>query len=116
MQNDREARQALDALLEDIEAERRRNQDAVFVAGALCGGELVCAVGGADCDRQGVTAGAGNELLDLFRAGVALVAGLDADLVLNAGQGAQLGLDDNAVCMRILNDLLGQLALTTELR
>ena len=108
VQNDREAGQTLDALFEYVEAERRRNEDALFVAGALRSSELVRAVGGADGDGEGVTAGAGNELLDLFGVGVALVTGLNADLVLNAGQGAQLSLDNNAVRMRILNDLLGQ--------
>ena len=70
MQNDREARQTLGDFVQNVEAQRRRNEDALFVAGALLGLELVSAVGGADGDGQGVNAGLGDELLDLFGTGV----------------------------------------------
>ena len=33
MQNDREARQTLDALFQNVETQRRRNEDAFFIAG-----------------------------------------------------------------------------------
>ena len=49
----------------------------------------------------------GDELLDLFGTGVGGVLGGDLDLVLDAGQSAQLGLDDHAVVVGILNDLAG---------
>ena len=58
VQHDREARDALLDLLEDVEAERRRHEHAVGVARALRGLELVGAVRGADRDGQRVDAGA----------------------------------------------------------
>ncbi len=65
-------------------------------------------MGGADCDGQGVDAGAGHELLDLLGTGVGGILGRNIDLVLNAGQGAQLAFDHDAVVMGVLDDLLGQ--------
>ena len=41
--------------------------------------------------------------------GVGGILGGDLHLVLNAGQRTQLGLNDDAVVMRILNDLAGDL-------
>ena len=105
MENDREAGQTLGDLFEDVEAQGRRNEDALLVAGALGSRELVSAVAGADGDGQGVAAGLGDELLDLFRTGVGGSMRRDLDLVLDAGEGAQLGLDDDAVVMRVLDDL-----------
>ena len=107
MQNDREAGQTLGDLFEHVEAEGRRDQNALFVAGALGSGELVCAVAGADGDGQRVAAGLGDELLDLFRTGVGGSVRRDLDFVLDAGQRAQLGLDDDAVVMGVLDDLAG---------
>ena len=66
VQYDREARQTLGNFLKYVETQRRRNQNALLVAGALIRGELVSAVRGADCDSQRVTAGAGYELLNLY--------------------------------------------------
>ena len=63
-------------------------------------------MGGTDGDGQGINTGLGDELLDLFGTGVG--ADRVADLVLDAGQGAQLALDDHAVVMGILDDLAGQ--------
>ena len=97
VQDYREAGQVLFNGLEHVEAELRLG----------AGLELVGAVAGADGDGQGVAAGARDELLDLFGAGVGGVAFLDLDLVLNAGQGAQLSLDDDAVVVGVLDDLLG---------
>ena len=65
-------------------------------------------MGGADCDGQGVDAGAGHELLNLLGTGVGSVVRVYIDLVLDAGQGAQLAFDHNAVVMGVLDDLLGQ--------
>ena len=108
VQNDREARQTLDALFQYVETQRRRNQNAVLVASALLRSELVCAMGSTDSDCQRVTTGAGNEFLYFFRMGVALVARLNNNFVLDASQSAQLSLDNYAVVMCVLNNLLGQ--------
>ena len=106
MQNDREAGQTAGDLFEDVEAQGRRNENTVSIAGALLGLELVSAVAGADGDGQRVAAGLGDELLDLFGAGVGgLVCG-DLHVVLDTGERAQLGLDDHAVVMGVLDDLL----------
>ena len=39
---------------------------------------------------------------------IAFIASFYNNFILNAGQGAQLSLDNNAVCMRVFNNLLGQ--------
>ena len=67
MQNDGEAGQLGDDLLQDVEAQ----------LGVGAGLELVSAVGGADGDGQGVTAGTGNELLDFLGTGVVSVVSVD---------------------------------------
>ena len=105
VQHDGEAGQAAGDLLQNVEAQGRRNQNALLVAGALVSGELVGAVAGADGDGQRVAAGLGDELLHLFGMGVGGVVGGDLDVVLDAGQSAQLGLDDDAVVVSVLNDL-----------
>ena len=112
MQNDGEAGQTLDNFFQNVEAEGRRNQDAFFIAGALFGLELVCAVAGADGDGKAVAAGLCNELFDFFRTGV----GTDsmADFVFDAGQSAELSFDNNAVVVCVLNDLLGDLDVLLE--
>ena len=114
VQNDREARQTLGNFLEYVETQRRRNEDALLVAGALLRGELVSAVGGADCDSQGVTAGAGYELLNLFRMGVGGILRGNLYVILNAGQSAELSLNNNAVSVSVLYDLLGLLDVLVE--
>ena len=114
MQNDREARQTLGNFLEYVETQRRRNEDALLVAGALLRGELVSAVGGADCDSQGVTAGAGYELLNLFRMGVGGILSGNLYVILYASEGAELSLNNNAVCVSVLYDLLGLLNVLVE--
>ncbi len=75
--------------------------------GLGAGLELVSAVAGADGDGQGVAAGLLNKFLHLLRAGVGGILGGDLHVVLNAGEGAQLGLYDDAVVMGILHHLLG---------
>ena len=107
MEHDGEAGQALGDLLQHIEAQGRRDQDALLVAGALGRGELIGAVAGADGDGQGVAAGSGHELLHLLGAGVGGILGGDLHIVLHAGQGAQLRLDHHAVVVGVLDDLLG---------
>ena len=108
VQHDGESGQTLDALMQHVETQRGRHQDAIGVAGALGGLELVGAVRGADGDGQRVAAGAGDELLHLFGVGVALLAVLHSDLILHAGQSAQLRLDHHAVIVGVLHDLAGQ--------
>ncbi len=107
MQHDGETRQTLGDLFQNVEAQSGGDQDALLVDGALLGGELVSAVRGADGNGQGVTAGAGHELFDFLGTGIGGSLSGDIDLVLNASQGAQLSLNDNAVVVCILNDLLG---------
>ena len=114
MQNDGEAGQTLGDLFQNVEAQSGGNQDALLVQGALLGGELVSAVGGADGDGQGVTAGTGHELFDLLGTGVGGSLSGDIDLVLDAGQGAQLSLNHNTVIVSVLNDLLGDLDVLLE--
>ncbi len=114
MEHDGEAGQALDHLIEDVEAQGRGNQLALLVAGALGGGELVGAVAGTDGDGQGVAAGLVHELFHFLGAGVGGVLSGNLDLVLYAGQTAQLGLDHNAVVVRILDHLLGNLDVLSE--
>ena len=55
VENDGEAGQTLDDLVQDVKAQGRGNQLALLIAGALSGGELVSAVAGADGDGQGVS-------------------------------------------------------------
>ena len=107
MQHDREAGQTAGDLLEDVEAQGRRHENAVGIAGALLRLELISAVAGADGDGQRVDAGLGDELLDLFGTGVGSICSGNVDLVLNAGQGAELAFDHDAVVMGILDDLAG---------
>ena len=107
VQYNREARQTLGNFLEYIETQRRRNQNAVSIAGALLRSELVSAVRGADCDSQRVTAGAGYELLNLFRMSVGGILSGNLNVILYASQGAELSLDNNAVSVSVLYNLLG---------
>ena len=114
VENDGEAGQTLGDLLQHVEAQGRGNQDALLVAGALVGGELVSAVAGADGDGQGVTAGLGDELLDLLRTGIGSSVSGNLNIVLDAGQSAQLSLNHHAVVVSVLNNLLGDLDVLLE--
>ena len=107
MQNDGEAGQTAGDLFQHVETQCGRNQDALLVDGALLGSELVCTVGSADSDSQGVAAGTGHELFDFLGTGVGSSLSSNIDLVLDASQGAQLSLDNDTVVMSVLNDLLG---------
>ena len=109
VQNDGEAGQTLGDLFQNVETQSGGNQNAILVQGALLGSELVSAVGGADGDSQGVTAGTGNELLDLLGTGVGSGLSGNIDLILDASQASQLSLNNNTVIVSILNDLLGDL-------
>ena len=85
MEHDGEAGQTLDDLVQDIEAQGRGNQLALLIAGALVGGKLIGAVGGADGDSQRVAAGLGDELLYLLGAGVGRGVGRYLYVILNPG-------------------------------
>ena len=104
MKDDREARDILDDLVKDIEAELR-------VCARL---ELESAVGRADRDREGIHACALHEFLHLFRTGVSRIFSGDVDVILDAGQSAELSLDDSALSVRVLDDLLRDLDVLLE--
>ena len=63
---------------------------------------------GADSNGQRVASGTADKFLNLFRTGVAFTAMLDIYFILNTGEGSELSFDDNAMIMRIFNDLAGQ--------
>ena len=109
MQHDGEAGQTLGDFLQHIEAQRGRDEDALLIDGALLGLELVSAVARADGDGEGVAAGLGDEFLDLFGAGVGRLVRGDLDLILDAGERAKLGLDHDAMVVRVFDDLLRDL-------
>ena len=106
--NDGEAGESLLDLLEDIEAERRRNKNAVGIAGALLGCELVCAVGGTDSDSKRVNTGAGDEFFNFLGTGVGGILGAYIYVVLYARELAQLALNDHAVSVSVFNYLFGK--------
>jgi len=114
VQNDGESRQTLGDVLQNVETQRRRNQNALLVAGALLRLELISTVAGTDSNGQRVATGLGDELLDFLRASVRRILGRNADIILNTGQRAQLSLDDDAVIVGVLNDLLGDLNILSE--
>ena len=98
VQNDGEAGQTLLNFLEDVKAE----------LGLGAGLELVSAVAGADGDGEGVNTGSGDELLDFLGTGVGGILLGDVDIVLDAGETAELTLNNNAALVSVLNDLAGQ--------
>ena len=108
VQNDRESGQTLDALLQYVETKRRRNQNAVCVARALCGSELIGTVRGTDRDSQRIAAGSADELFYFFRMCIGFLTGLDTDFILNTCERSELSLDDNAVIVSIFNNLTRQ--------
>ena len=66
VKNDGELGEALSDLLKNVETERRGNENALLVTGALLSGELVSSVGGTDRDSERVNACTGYELLNLL--------------------------------------------------
>ena len=104
---DGEAGELLLDFVENVECEGRRYQTAgLGIAGALLGFELVCAVAGADGDCEGIAAGAGCEVDNLFGTGV--VGFLCGNLILYACEDAEFGLDCHIVLVCIFNNLLGE--------
>ncbi len=109
MQDDREAWDALLNFLEDVEAELRRLEHArLRVARALLRRELVCAMRSTDSDSQRINARLRDELLDLGRVGVGGISSVDLYSILDAGELAELSLDNDVVSMSILDDFLRQ--------
>ena len=98
VQHDGEAGQTPGDLFQNVKAELRLH----------AGLELVSAVARANGDGKTVTAGTGDEFFNVLGTGVGAVLGLDADIVLHARERAELGLDDDAVVVRILDDLAGE--------
>ena len=56
----------------------------------------------------------GYELLNLFRTGVGGILSGNLNVILNASQGAELSLDNNAVSVSVLYNLLGLLDVLVE--
>ncbi len=104
MENDREARDSLFDLVQDIKAK-------LWLCARL---ELVCAVAGADSDCQRVNACLGNELLNLIRLRVGRILSGYLYVILDTCKLAELCLYHYAVCVCILNNLLGQLDVLLE--
>jgi hypothetical protein len=98
VQHNRETGQTLFHFLQNVEAQLRLG----------AGLELVGAVAGADGNGQRVAAGLADKFLHVLGTGVGGILRLDIDGILNAGQCAQLGLNDDAVIVGILHDLAGQ--------
>ena len=84
-----------------------RNQTArLGIYGTLLRRELVGAVRRTDRDGQRIDAGLRDEINDLL--GLGVVALLGGNLVLDAGQHAQLALDRHVELVSVFNDLLRQ--------
>ena len=107
VENDRESGDSLHALFENVESERRRYEDTLLVSCALCRCELVCAMGCTDSDCERVNACSGNEFLNLFRSCVRLVTSLNLNVILDTSESTKLSLNDYAVIVSILSNLLG---------
>lgn len=93
VQDDRELRDLLLDLSEDVEAELRRYENAVSIARALLRFELECAMARADCDSEGVNARLTNEFLNLFRLRVSCLVSSDLYIIFDAGEFAELSFD-----------------------
>ena len=98
MQNDGETINSLLDVFQNIETQ----------TGLLAGLELISAVACADSDSQRVDTCACNKLLDLCGIGEACIFSSNIDIVFDTGQLAQLAFNNNASCVRIVNDLLCQ--------
>ena len=106
MQHDGEAGELLLDLGQDVETQFGRNEDTLGVAGALLGLELVGAVRRTDRDGQRVYAGLRYEVDHVGGVGIGVVLG--RNLVLDAGQHAQLTLDRYVELVCVVYDLLGE--------
>ena len=106
VQHDGEARDAFFDLLQNVETQGGRYQDALGVARALLGLELVGAVRGADRDGQRIHAGLLYEVLHVGRVGVVRVLG--GHFVFDTGQHAQLAFDGHVVLVSVFHHFLRQ--------
>ena len=105
---DREARELLHALFENVETERRRYENTVLVSCALCSCELISTVGSTDSNSEGVAACSAYELFNFFRTCVGLVTGLYNNFILDTCESTKLSLNYYAMSVSILNDLLSK--------
>ena len=99
-----ESGESLAYFFENVETERRGNEDTVCISCALSGCELVCAVGCADGNSEGVDAGSANEVFNLF--GLCVGRMFCAYLVFNACKNAELAFYNYAVSVSVFNNLL----------
>ncbi len=108
MEDDREAGDSLLDLLEDVEPEWGRNEDAVGRPRALLGFELRPAMACADGNGEGVDFGLLDEVLD--RARIGIVGVLGGNLVLDAGEHAEFAFDRHVILLAVgvFADLLGE--------
>ena len=106
MKNNREAGNLFLDFSEDIEAKVWGNENTVRIARALLWLELECAVARADRDGERVNACLLDELLNLFRLRVGSLVCGNLYIVLDAGELTELCLDDDAMLMRISDNLL----------
>ena len=108
MKYDWEPWKTLCTLFKHIKTKRRRYKDTVCITCTLRCFELVRTVRCPDSDRKRITACLVYELLNLFRTCITLLSSLNNYFILNACKCSKLSLNYNAVCVRILNNLLGQ--------
>ena len=106
MENDREARQSLGNFVKNVEAQRRRYEDTLFVSCALFRLELVSTMGCSDSDCKGVAACSCYEFFNVFRSCVGRIFSRDLDIIFNACECAELSFDNNTACVCIFNNLL----------
>jgi len=108
MENDRETGELLLDFGENVEGERRGDEDSVGIFVALGRLEFLATMAGANGDREGVNAGLLDEVLNFFGFGV--VAFLGGDIVFDAGQNAKLTLDGYVILLRMgkIANLLGE--------
>ncbi len=106
VQNDREARNAFLDLLEDVEAQGRRNEYAFRVAGTLFRAEFVGPVRSAYRDGERIHARFGDEVHHLVGFGVGVVLG--RYLVLDAGQHAEFAFHRYVELVGVFDHLAGE--------
>ena len=98
MKNDWEAGKLLANLLKNIKTKLR----------LLAGLKFVCAVACTDSDCKRVTACSCGKIVNLLRLCIGGVFSVNLNIVLNAGKGAKLALNNNAVSVSVFNKLFGK--------
>ena len=104
MENNGETGEFFHDSVEDIECQRRGNEFAFFVAGALFGGEFVGTVACADRDSKRVTTCAGSEVDYFFGIGIGVV--VRRNFVFNAGENAEFAFDCYVKLVSVVTYLL----------